>query len=83
MSMDVFQAYLKGYSDHLFDLQLLGVQQGYWSGYYGRAKKPKNLNSVMEKLMRNRHKGSRQHAPDVDVEAFKAMEERFLQKLNQ
>ena len=81
MSLDVFKACIKGYADRLFDLQILGVQQGYWSGYFGRSKEPKSLKSVLTKLLKSRNTPS-EHADDVDVEAFKRMEEQFQKRLN-
>lgn len=66
----------------MFDQQILGVQNGYWAGYYSRDKKPKSIKSVIEKMVRRRNKPS-DHAEEVDVEAFQRMEERFKQRLNQ
>lgn len=56
MSLDMFKAVVKGYSDHMFDLQLIAVHQGYWSGYYNRAKKPKSLETILSKMFRAREK---------------------------
>ena len=85
MSLDVFKACARGYADHMFDLQLVGVQQGYWAGYYSSAKKPKPLKYVIDKLFKARRKGecSSQmvEKPDVDVDAFLAMEAQFNAKL--
>ena len=85
MSLDVFQACARGYADHMFDLQLVGVQQGYWAGYYSSAKKPKPLKYVIDKLFKARRKGERDsqtvEKPDVDVDAFLAMEAQFNAKL--
>lgn len=82
MSLDVFRACTRGYMDRMFDQQILGVQNGYWAGYYSRDKKPKSIKSVIEKMMRRRNKPSG-HVEEVDVEAFQRMEERFKQRLNQ
>lgn len=81
MSLDVFQACVKGYTDHIFDMQLVGVQQGYWAGYYSSAKKPKPLKTIIDKLFKAHVRGV-QHSqatekPDVDVDAFLAMEAQF------
>ena len=84
MSLDVFQACARGYADHIFDLQLVGVQQGYWAGYYSSAKKPKPLKYIMDKLFKARRKGEHDaqtvEKPDVDVDAFLAMEAQFNAK---
>lgn len=82
--MDMFRAVMQGYSDRLFDLQLLGVQQGYWSGYYGRAKKPKQPSGILRKMYRERQhsaKPGKRNVPDVDVEAFKATEQQFWSRM--
>ena len=85
MSLDTFRACSRGYSAHMFDMQILGVQQGYWAGYYSRAKKPKSVKSIVEKMVRERGRSGRstkQEKPDVDVEAFLKMEEQFNKRLN-
>ena len=86
MSLDVFKAVVKGYSDHIFDLQLVAVHQGYWSGYYGRAKKPKSLETILKKLFKAKNKNEdKSHAKkkmeDVDVEKFLAMERLRLSQM--
>lgn len=82
MSLDVFQACSRGYLDRMFDLQILGVQQGYWAGYYsGNAKRPKSVKSVVDKMINGRNKKS-EHAPEVDVESFLKMQEQFQARLN-
>ena len=86
MSLDVFKAVIKGYSDHIFDLQLVAVHQGYWSGYYNRAKKPKSLESILKKLFRAKEKGGdtpykQKKVEDVDVEGFLAKERMRLSKM--
>jgi hypothetical protein len=81
----MFKAVVKGYSDHIFDLQLVAVHQGYWSGYYNRAKKPKSLESILKKLFKAKEKNTdsphkQKKVEDVDVEAFLAKERlRFSQ----
>lgn len=79
MSMEVFRACINGYSDHLFDLQILGVQQGYWAGYYTRSKKPKPFKTIIEKMFTSRKKQETTNIvkPEVDVEAFQEMEAQF------
>ena len=86
MSLDVFKAVIKGYSDHIFDLQLVAVHQGYWAGYYGRAKKPKGLDIVLKKLFKAKEKNedrSSKHkkVENVDVEKFLAMERLRLSQI--
>ena len=86
MSLDMFKAVVKGYSDHIFDLQLVAVHQGYWSGYYSRAKKPKNLETVLKKLFKAKEKGEdspykQKKVEDVDVEGFLAKERMRLSKM--
>ena len=69
----------------MFDMQILGVQQGYWAGYYSRAKKPKSVKSIVDKMVRERGRQDRStkpEKPDVDVEAFLKMEEQFNKRLN-
>lgn len=70
----------------MFDLQLVAVHQGYWSGYYNRAKKPKNLEAILKKLFKVKEKGedkpSKQKKVDsVDVESFLAMERLRLSQM--
>ena len=88
MSLDVFKVVVKGYSDHIFDLQLIAVHQGYWSGYYNRAKKPKSLESILKKLFKAKEKSQNKYykqkkVEDVDVEGFLAMERLRLSKIKQ
>ncbi len=86
MSLDIFKAVIKGYSDHIFDLQLVAVHQGYWSGYYNRAKKPKNLETILKKLFKAKEKGvnkpyKQKKVEDVDVESFLAKERLRLSQM--
>lgn len=84
MSLEVLNAYLKGYSDHLFNLQLLSIQQGYWAGYFTRAKRAKPLKKIIDELVRGRTKKAPKRLedkPDVDVEAFLKAEREFNKKL--
>ena len=86
MSLDVFKAVIQGYSDHIFDLQTVAVHQGYWSGYYNRSKKPKNLGTILKKMFKAKEKGTEESskqkkADDVDVESFLAMEQMRLSKM--
>lgn len=86
MSLDMLKAVIKGYSDHIFDLQLVAVHQGYWSGYYSRAKKPKNLETILKKLFKAKEKGEdsrhkQKKVEDVDVESFLAKERLRLSQM--
>lgn len=86
MSLDMFRAVVQGYSDHIFDLQLVSVHQGYWAGYYNRAKKPKSLETILKKLFKAKEKSEdnpykQQKIEDVDVEGFLAMERLRLSKM--
>jgi hypothetical protein len=86
MSLDVFRSVVKGYSDHIFDLQLVAVHQGYWAGYYSRAKKPKSLEFILKKLFKAREKGDnkshkQKKVEDVDVEGFLAKERLRLSQM--
>lgn len=82
MSLDVFSAYVQGYSDRIHDQEALMVQAGYWSGYYMGAKHPKPLDTIIGMLNRAR-KGkaaSQKHSDEVDVEAFEEMERKFNER---
>lgn len=84
MSLEVLNAYLEGYSDHLFNLQLLSIQQGYWAGYFTRAKRAKPLKKIIDELVRGRTKKAPKRLedkPNVDVEAFLKAEREFNKKL--
>ena len=87
MSLDVFQAYVRGYGDRLTDQQIVALQSGYWSAYYANAKHPKPMHMIAEDIMK-RHKQEDAKKlsapkPDVDVEAFLAMEAKFQSRLGQ
>lgn len=84
MSLEVLNAYLAGYSDHLFNLQLLSIQQGYWAGYFTRVKRAKPLKKIIDELVRAHTKKAPKNLedkPDVDVEAFLKAEREFNKKL--
>ena len=86
MSLDMFKAVVQGYSDHIFDLQLIAAHQGYWAGYYSRAKKPKSLESVLKKLFKAKERNSdklykQKKIDDVDVESFLAKEQIRLSQM--
>lgn len=87
MSLDVFQAYVKGYGDRLFDQQIVALQSGYWSAYYANAKHPKPMHKIAEDMMKRRKNEDAKKLsapkPDVDVEAFLAVEAEFQARLGQ
>ena len=81
----MFRAYVAGYADHLFDMQALAVQSGYWAGYYGNAKHPKNPKDILAMMSQKRARQSGKSpgaVPDVDVEAFLATERRFKERMS-
>ena len=84
MSMETFQACLKGYTDRMFDQQVIGLQNGYWAGYYSNpnVKKPKPLKTMLKILMRGKEKVTQKqaHVPNVDVDAFLQAEKAFREK---
>lgn len=87
LSLDVLQAYIRGYGDRILDQQILAVQSGYWSAYYANVKHPKQVGRIAEDMVR-RHKledAKKLSAPkpDVDVDAFLEMEAQFMAKLEQ
>lgn len=86
MSLEVFNAVIRGYSDHIFDLQVVAVHQGYWAGYYGRVKKPKSIKSILNNMLkvksRDNQKKSREKVTEVDVETFLKREQMRLSKIN-
>ena len=82
----MFNAYVQGYSDRLFDQQVLAVQAGFWAGYYVKAKHPKSLKSVLTSMLKKRKQAEHRintPAPEVDVEAFLATERQFKEKMSQ
>lgn len=89
MSFDMVQACIAGYSDSLLDQSMIAVQTGYWAAYYTGAKHPKPVARISEDMIKahNAKKDAARKAaaprPDVDVEAFLAMEEQFKARLKQ
>lgn len=65
MNIPMFQAYIDGYQEHLFDLQCLAVHQGYWAGYY-QSRKPKSANTVIERMIRDHKKETLRHGPKIE-----------------
>ena len=82
MSIDVFNAYIEGYGEHMFDYQLLAAHVGYWSGYF-QSKRPKPLETVLDKLIKAHKNPQQKHVSEVDVEAFLKQQEEFNRRLIQ
>lgn len=84
MSMETFQACLKGYTDRMFDQQVIGLQNGYWAGYYSNpnVKKPKPLKTVLKMFLKGKEKATQKqaHVSDVDVDAFLQAEKAFQER---
>ena len=84
MSLEVFNAYVAGYSDRLLDQQILAMQTGHWAAYFvgsKHPKSPKNLAEIMCKQHTSRDaKRSTTHVdrPEVDVDTYLEREARFL-----
>lgn len=85
MSLDMYQAYVDGYTDHMFDEQLMTVHTGFWAGYYSNSKHPRSVKEIMTSLQRKRDRARKtgQHVDTVDVDAFLAMEEKFKAHMQQ
>ena len=86
MSLDVFQAYIQGYSDRLFDQQIMSVQSGYWAAYFTNSKHPKPVKTIISEMSIKKDKVDKSHSknvvkPEVDVEAFLETEAKFLKQL--
>lgn len=85
MSVDTFNACIEGYTDHMFDMHLNAVQQGYWSAYFTNSKHPKSMAKIQEMLVDTRYKQKThsKHADDVDVDEFLRREAEFNAKLSE
>lgn len=66
MNVPMFQAYIEGYQERLFDLQCLAVHQGYWAGYY-QSRKPKPATSILERMIRDHKKEVQGHRHDTKM----------------
>lgn len=81
----MFQAYVEGYQEKLFDQQCLAIHQGYWVGYFF-SKHPKPVNTVLEQtinkhqqaLKKQKRKNKNIPKPEVDIETFLKREERRM-----
>nr|DAJ97136.1 MAG TPA: hypothetical protein [Caudoviricetes sp.] len=82
MSIDVFNAYIEGYGEHMFDYQLLAAHVGYWAGYF-QSKRPKPLEVVLNKLIKAHKNPQQKHTDEVDVESFLKQQEEFNRRLIQ
>lgn len=89
MSLDVFNAYTKGYADRLLDQQIIAMQTGHWAAYFVGSKHPKSP-SELAKNMQRAHakqdantKNPSAPRPDVDVEGFLEKEAKFKAKMEQ
>ena len=78
LSLECLNAYIEGYSNHLQDLQFLGIQ-GFWVGYYNNSKRANKPDKIINDILRKKNK---EHSDDVDVEQFLQMEESFNRRLN-
>ena len=81
MSLDTLNACIEGYQDRLFDNQLLAVHSGFWSGYYTNSKRPKQLSTILDSLLRAKNKKFKKHSDEVDVDEFLRREAEFQRKL--
>lgn len=88
MSLEVFQACVAGYSDRIFDQQLLCLQTGHWAGYYSnpKIKRPKPLKQVMKLFLKDREEATKKarsstvRKPDVRVATFLETERQFNER---
>ena len=81
MSLDTLNACIEGYQDRLFDNQLLAVHNGFWSGYYTNSKRPKQLSTILDSLLKAKNKKFKKHSDEVDVDEFLRREAEFQKKL--
>ena len=87
MSLDVFNAYVDGYADRLFDQQVLAMQTGHWAAYFVGSKHPKPVKELAEKMYKNKQGAKRSKSgvakPEVDVDAYLEREANFRARLEQ
>lgn len=79
MSLDLLKACVEGYQERMTDQQILGVHTGFWAGYYSKAKKPKPIKTIVNKILNSKKSEHVDDAPDVD--AFLAQEQMFQERL--
>lgn len=77
MSLDVFKACANGYSDRMFDLRTLCIENGYWNAYYLASKHPKSFTEIIKKMIRSRNKKHDDAEPEDIVASFKQREKKF------
>lgn len=82
MNVDTLNACVEGYSERLFDQQLLSVHIGFWTGYFNNSKHPKSLNNILTSLIKKKDKSNQQHADSIDVEEYLRKEQTFKKRLN-
>lgn len=87
MSLEVFQTYVAGFTDHLLDQQIIAVQTGYWTAYYVRSKRPKPLKTIVAGLRKAAEQPRISSTgsvakPEVDVDAFLEREAAFQARLH-
>ena len=89
MSLEVFNAYVAGYSDRLLDQQILAMQTGHWAAYFVGSKHPKSPNELAKNMQKAyakqdaKLKNPSAPRPDVDVEGFLEKEAKFKAKMEQ
>lgn len=78
LSLPVYQAVVDGYSARLTDLKVCAVLSGYYSGYYNRAKRPKDVSKIIDSLLKEQSPSKKKEkVSDVDVASFIEQEKRF------
>lgn len=77
MSLNVFKACSKGYSDRMFDFRTLCIENGYWSAYYLASKHPKSFNEIIQKMIRSRNQKHDNEDPEDIIASFKQREQKF------
>ena len=77
--MEQFNQYTAGFGDHLFELQQIAIEVGYWCGYYNNAKHPKPVANIIQSIKSKLARKERGPASDPDVDAFMELERKRLQ----
>lgn len=90
MQLDMFNAYVKGYSDRLLDQQILAMQTGHWAAYFVGSRHPKSPKELAKNMQQGHEKQDAKNRrnpstprPEVDVEGFLEQEAKFKAKLKQ
>lgn len=79
MDLEQLNQYIAGFSDHIFDLQQIAIEVGYWCGYYNNSKHPKPVNNIIKSLKNKLSRKEKGPASDPDVETFMELERKRLQ----